>query len=209
MTTSSKNTNTTKAILHNLSMLEALRNKRILIYDLVKDQIDEIDSLKKETIKSLKAQFIGLADRIACIDVANILCPTLQNADDAERKRIQRRRSTMINILKSQFSDYDFEVKKGRTGGKIIAEFIGDSITRKANEMIGTTIETLALLGVTIPKGVTIEALVNQLRDGAIVVPSLSIDDVVDVGVIDFKAISEKASSIDDAKKAIGQSLKQ
>jgi hypothetical protein len=207
MTTSSKNTNTTKAILHNLSMLEALRNKRILIYDLVKDQIDDIDKEKKETIRSLKAQFVGLADRGACVDVANILCPTLQNADDAERKRISRRRSTMINILKGQFTDYDFEVQKGRTGGKIIATFIGDSVTRKANEMIAVTLETLTLLGVTIPKGVTVESLVNQLKDGAIVVPSLSVDDIVDVGGIDFKAIAEKAASINDAKKAISKKI--
>jgi len=204
-----ENSATTKKILHSLSLVEALRNKRIGLYDLVKDQIDEVDREKKETIAKLTGQLKSLNDMVQCVDIANILCPTVASGDDVERKRISRRRAIMIKTINSLYPDYDFEVMKGRSGGRIIATYIGDASKRKAAVMFANFSEVFGLFGVKIPKRMTAELLAELLRQGttAQTTEEKSNEPVVTLAPINYAKIAEKAKSIQALKDADAEKI--
>jgi hypothetical protein len=117
---------------------------RQAIMALVAPELKAIDEGRKATRDSIVKQIKSLG-AIDGANVANVLCASERGADEAGRQRLKRRRDFMVATLCRTFQDYTFT----KDSGHIIAEYIGDSATRQAKELLTSlaTLIDLELLG--------------------------------------------------------------
>ena len=156
------NAGETRKIQLCLANLEALGAARASLFTFVEEDLKKLDAARKETRAKLTAIFTKMADVTLAVTTANVLAPTEQGADDARRKQISRRRGFLVRALASSYREYDFAISKGRNGGNIEFEAVGDNAVREARELLHT-ISRLESLGIKLPT-IAEAKLANAIR---------------------------------------------
>ena len=133
-----ENTGETRKLQASIARLESLGAARAQLYAYVEEDLKKLDKARREEKTRLGNILAGLKDCILAVQVANILAPTEPGADDSRRNRLSKRRSVLRSLLKASYPHYDFTVSKGRSGGQIVAEYIGDEDTREAIDLIAS-----------------------------------------------------------------------
>lgn len=198
---------TTKTILLNLSRLEQLGTKRAAIMSLVESDLKGIDSEKKESKEKLRKAFASYKDVSLAVSTANALVPIIKGASDADRKRLSRRRSTVIDCLKAEYNDYDFEVVKGRSGGQILSNYVGSKERREAFRLERSMKDFCMYLGIKLPK-YDIDELEAAIK-GSNIVSVTNLDMVMaEVAPVDFALIAERINGIVSLKEEEAKKVK-
>ena len=163
MTKETKNTaGETRKIQLCLAKLENLGAARASLFAFVEEDLKKLDAARKEERAKLTGIFTSMADVTLAVTTANVLAPTEQGADDARRKQISRRRGFLVRALAASYREYDFSVSKGRNGGNIEFEAVGDNAVREARELLHV-VQRLESLGVKLP-AIAESKLANAIR---------------------------------------------
>ena len=115
---------------------ETLAVKREALRSLTNEEIKTLDETRKDNREQLANIFRTTLDVDSSVLVCNELLAPLNGGDDASRKRAQKRRDFCKKCLTLSYPSYDFNVTKGRNGGLIDPDFVGDESSRKAIKLM-------------------------------------------------------------------------
>lgn len=110
---------------------EAQGINREALTSLIKPELEAIDAKRKDFRESCEKD-IKAVGAIDATKACNAVCPTIPGSDNAARQRLSRRRNWLKGLLKKIHGKYDFTM----ADGQLFCEYIGDSITREANELL-------------------------------------------------------------------------
>ena len=169
-----------KVIMTAIARSEQLGVLRAGLLTSVQEDVKAIDTARKEARLTVTSTLKGMADHSLATQYSNILCPAVVGQNDADKKKLQRRRSFLVGCLSTAYPNYDFEVTKGRGTNKIEASYVGEPEVREARALLAS-LAVVASYGFTLPE-IGQSDLASAIKAGSVSsdsIPTINTNDLM------------------------------